>query len=158
MIKDTINSMIEAINKTSTEEDICALQHSFEKYVQGLSCNDDKESAFHLLGKMKKKIHWFANIHPDTQMIVLKRFLDFLLDLRIKYGVDGVQCKSGSILLELTFGTEVGYIRFLDDLREGIVGQTLTNVFVDLDLMVTVGLEKDDVSITVTDTVNEGKE
>ncbi|XP_056008217.1 uncharacterized protein LOC125665478 isoform X3 [Ostrea edulis] len=155
MIKDTLNSMIEAINKTSTEEDICDLQDSFEQYVQGVSCEDDKESTFHLLGKMKKKIHWFANIHPETQITVLKRFLNFLLELRRKYGVDSVHCKTGSVLLQLTFGTEVGYFRFLDDLKKGIVDQRLICIFVDLDLLSTVGLMREEISISITDIISE---
>ncbi|XP_056003316.1 uncharacterized protein LOC125662470 isoform X2 [Ostrea edulis] len=155
MIKETLNAMVEVINERSTEEDIYDVQNKLEQYIQGVSCEEDKESAFHLLENMKKKIFWFAKIHPDKQITVLKRFVDFLFELRTKYDVDSVLCKTGSVLLELTFGTESGYTRFLDDVKKGIFGQRLNGIFVDGDLLSIVGLMKEEIYISITDIMNE---
>ncbi|XP_062567320.1 uncharacterized protein LOC134229585 [Saccostrea cucullata] len=151
MIKDTLNQMMDAINKKSTEEDICNLQSSFELYMDSISCDDDKKAAMNLLEKMKKTIHKYARKHPDKNVAILNNFVRFLSTLQQKYKLSDVHLEDGSILFRMTFASEDGYSRFSDDMKKGIVNQCLMDFFSDPYILSLVGLAEKDIAISITD-------
>ncbi|XP_062573834.1 reticulocyte-binding protein homolog 2a-like [Saccostrea cucullata] len=156
MITDSLNQMMDEINKKSTEEDISDIQSSFELYVDGITSDDEKESAMHLLERMKNFIPKYAGMNPEKKIAILNKFVTFISTLRKNYKLSDMYILYGSMLMSMTFATEDGYNHFIDDSKKGKVNQYLMVFFYDPDILSAVGLVKDDISVSITDLSSVG--
>ncbi|XP_062585225.1 uncharacterized protein LOC134246893, partial [Saccostrea cucullata] len=145
-IKDGINFMIDSIHENSTEEDIYTIQESLKKFLEKV---DKKDVIDEMLTKMRRKMEWFSSLHPKRQISIFQKFINYLWDLSSKYELESLQLKFGSILFDLTFVTEDGYNRLLKDVKNGMERLTLVKIFCDSELLSTVGLHEEEISIFI---------
>ncbi|XP_056006636.1 uncharacterized protein LOC130050473 isoform X2 [Ostrea edulis] len=154
MAKRALNQLVEFINEDADEDDMCRLEDSIKEFLE--SSTGKKHVAFitQLLENIENKIKQNSQ-HRKIRMAITKRFLSLVLFFRTNYQAT-FEVDRGSLLFTFYFETRLGYDRFLEDMRKGVIQQELSNVVQYEPFLWIFKLKKDDVMIEVEEYIENG--
>jgi hypothetical protein len=144
-----LNHMVENINGWTSQAELDELYESVEEFVQ--ENRKEMDVAFSpFFTKLTSKVEKYADLKTNTLQI-LARFFRFTMMLKKKYGAELV-CKSGSLLLELTFSSMEGYKLYIQDFEKGEIEKQIHSVLLYPPYLANFHLGTEDLTIHLNHT------
>jgi hypothetical protein len=141
--------MVDSINGWTSPAELDELYESVEEFIQ--ENRQELDLAFlPFFTKLTSKVEKYAELKTN-KIQILARFFRFTMMLKKKYGAELV-CKSGSLLLELTFSSMEGYKLYKQDLEKGEIEKQIHSVLLYPPYLANFHLGIEDLTIHLNDT------
>ncbi|XP_056006737.1 uncharacterized protein LOC125664497 isoform X3 [Ostrea edulis] len=145
--KTTLNKLVELIDENADEEDMCQIEDGIKDFWKSSTGKKYVVFITQLLENLENKIKQNSQ-DKKIRIAITKRFLSLVLFIGKEYQAT-LEVDRGSLLFTFYFETRLGYDRFSEDMRKGVIQQELSDVVQYEPFLGIFKLKKDDVMVEV---------